>query len=155
MENDQRRLHVLGAFVCDEARRRRDGGTDYVGSRDYLQLPRSGPLRLKGHLAVKLCRALVISETSIGVPASSLGVDLRVRFVGPSGEIAPPTQRRVNFNASESIARELVGLDGLEVREIGFHALEVSVDGQVLTAVPVMVVPFGTIEALTTKGRPN
>lgn len=150
MTTPQTRLHVLYASLCDKMQRPAGdpAGMDLLGTRDALELPAKGPLYLKGWLALKFCRALVLTESSVGVPADALTVELVVRFIAPSGAaLAPPHKRTVQFSSREALARERIDLRGLKTEDFGMHAFEVTANGEVLTIVPVLVIPHGMLKA--------
>ena len=145
------RVYVLGAFVCDEERPRESSvfgaPSDFAGVRDYLELPQSGPLRLRNSLILKLCRGLTLLPSAVGVPAQPLVGNLVVRLVGPKGQVAKPHTRVIRFDAQSVIVRESIQLQGIEISDFGIYGFEVSFAGAVLTIVPLMVGPCGVLKA--------
>ena len=100
-------------------------------------------------LSMKISRGPVILPASIGMAADPLVVDLSLRLFGPRGPVGPAAHRQVLFDVRTTIDRDTATLSdlGLEVSELGIYAFEIRAGEEILTIVPLLVVPHGTLAA--------
>jgi hypothetical protein len=127
------------AVLCQGVERRPDGSMDVLGIVEGVRLdpPRpaeADPLEL--HPVAVLPLRLVVSLRG-GSLRGWHGVEVVGRY--PAGNAGPSTAMRVEFTDDRPNATIHVPLE-LEVHEAGTYRFDVTVDGRLLTTVPLRVV---------------
>src|SRR5687767_6258368 len=124
---------VVAAHICEAVVDHGDR-VDFIGCREAVEMPASGPLSLRGQLALRFART-----------GRANSFDIHLRVIGPN-RTAGPFPARITF-PEHGLAGHSYQFDPpMTISVPGVFQFEVTAEGQVLTVVPFVVAPHGTLK---------